>query len=348
MNSSVYYIQIQQTELVYDSTTKKPSHVLYHLECCMNTFHTQTISKRYSELFSFHQQLVKEALHSGVELVKLLHFPPKMFIGNFKEENIEKRRMLLQRYFNQLCSLFTIEGPKPSFQCLSSKFLPFLSQFFFPSTHCSRHEILQMPNTSNERINNSLRKNDVYHVNMNSQEIIQTFQPSSIESTMLSLSAVTGGFYALLLKSMKELYPQSDLNKISQQCFKHIGVLKAREYLSKRTLEMELYQDTRGVVLVLIMAIFNASPEYVFQVEEFSPPCSVITLKGKDRYLRACHANGIAECIEFPTLTQFLEGAAEELNLSSKCHVQAIRLKNKEQVQLNDELHVRYVISLID
>ncbi|KAF0979415.1 hypothetical protein FDP41_001758 [Naegleria fowleri] len=176
---------------------------------------------------------------------------------------------------------------------------------------------------------------------MNTQEIIRAFQPSSHAEAMLSLSAVTGGFYALLLKPVHELYPEANLNKISQQCFKHIGVLKAREYLSKvQTLsEMERYnRDTRGVLLVLLKAIFNASPEYVFHVEEFSP----------------------TECIEFPTLVQFLEGAAETLNLTKCCQVKAVPLSGHKVKDASltaqessmppskDEFFVRYFLTLHD
>ena len=90
MNSHkpTYYIRIQKAQVVQDPTTLKPSHVLYHFECRLNTPKPHTFSKRYSELLHFHKELLREASNHGIavatNLNQWLHFPPKMFLGNFK------------------------------------------------------------------------------------------------------------------------------------------------------------------------------------------------------------------------------------------------------------------------
>jgi len=177
---------------------------------------------------------------------------------------------------------------------------------------------------------------------MDVHDIFSAFAPATHADAMLSLSGVTGGFYALLLKSVKDCYPEADLNKISQHCFKSIGVLKSTEYLSKRSPSMMDYKDTRGCILTLVMAIFNASPEYIFNVEKFDREHSIITLTGKDRYLRSANACGIADQIQFPTLTEFLKGAAETIGI--ECKVEAHELSANGA----DELFIRYEVTLIE
>eukprot|EP01080_Neovahlkampfia_damariscottae_P012822 gene12822-7173_t len=52
-----------------------------------------TVSKRFSELYDLHCYLIEKTK-------KLPNFPPKIFIGNFSESNIQKRKKLLTDYMN--------------------------------------------------------------------------------------------------------------------------------------------------------------------------------------------------------------------------------------------------------
>jgi hypothetical protein len=163
----------------------------------------------------------------------------------------------------------------------------------------------------------ALRANDKQPPCEFANAINHEFYPGSVESTILGLSQVAAGFYGVMLSSVRALYPSCDIDAISKACFRSIGNIKAAEYLAKGDGKLvPLFRDCRGVVMTLLLAIHNASPEYVYDVKEFGPTRAVVHLSGRDRYYRVANLLGVTDLLEWPTLTPFFIGAAETLGIA--------------------------------
>jgi hypothetical protein len=80
-------------------------------------------------------------------------------------------------------------------------------------------------------------------------------------------------------------------------------------------------KDSRTFLIVLISAIYNASPEYSFKILEFTKQRSVFELNGIDRYLRILNNLSISEHITFPTLIPFMNGIKDYYKINSSMNV---------------------------
>lgn len=99
-----------------------------------------------------------------------------------------------------------------------------------------------------------------------------------------------------------------------------MGRIKTQQCKSKL---LNFPNDTRAFAYVVISAIYNASPEYIFEVIKFSSVETVIKLDGVDRYLRILSQLDIDKYIKFPTLLPFMNGIKDELQLDCKIDFQS-------------------------
>lgn len=71
---------------------------LYHIRCRFEG-KEWVVQRRYSEFHTLHKNLSKYFDQSMIG-----KFPSKLLFGNFKEENLAKRKMQLQMYINRILS----------------------------------------------------------------------------------------------------------------------------------------------------------------------------------------------------------------------------------------------------
>lgn len=176
-----------------------------------------------------------------------------------------------------------------------------------------------------------IRGNDVYLTQELKNLCIESFFPENTAELVLDLSNVTSAFYGLALKNINELYGGDSANSISEKIFYDLGRIKTQQC----KLKLENFpNDTRAFAFVLVSAIYNASPEYVFEVLQFSPERTEVKLEGVDRYLRILSQLGIDQHIKFPTLIPFMNGIKDELQLSCKIDFQSEinKVENKTSV----------------
>ncbi|MDV7695788.1 hypothetical protein N6B72_02535 [Chryseobacterium soli] len=175
-----------------------------------------------------------------------------------------------------------------------------------------------------------LRREDVYLTQEIETKCKDHFFPAGVNELTLDLSNVTSAFYGLALKNIGEEYGVQGIKKISEKVFYDLGRLKAIQCKSK--LE-DFPADTTALALVVISAIYNASPEYTFEILTFSPNETSIKLTGVDRYLRVLSQLELDSYIDFPVLIPFFEGIRDELNLT--CTIDFESDMNKEENKTN-------------
>lgn len=183
-----------------------------------------------------------------------------------------------------------------------------------------------MKNTLMKSIH-QIRKNDVYLTQEIKNICIENFFPENTYELTLDLSNVTSAFFGLSLKNTIAIHGENSANIISEKIFYDLGRIKTQQCQSKLA---HFPNDTRAFAYVVISAIFNASPEYTFEVIEFSPKETIIKLDGIDRYLRILSQLNIDQYVKFPTLVPFMEGIKDELQLTD-CKIDFQYAINKEE-----------------
>lgn len=158
----------------------------------------------------------------------------------------------------------------------------------------------------------AIRGNDNYPDQETKENLLSTFFPSATSDLVADLSNVTSAFYGFLLKSIGDKYGNEQINQHSEQLFYNLGQIKTEQALVKNS---NLYRDCRAFAVVGISAIYNASPEYVFTVEQFLPEYTELKLTGVDRYYRIAKQLGIEKYLNFPTLLPFMRGIKDVLQL---------------------------------
>lgn len=182
-----------------------------------------------------------------------------------------------------------------------------------------------------------VRAFDRFHASQDSDAIVRTFFPPTTEALALDLSTVTSAFYGVMLVSFADVHGHAGIDAASQRFFYRLGRLKARGTYEQKHDQHTFTGDVRDLVTVLIAAIYNASPEYRFDVEEHTAERCVVHLSGTDRYYRAAQQLGIAEHLTWPTLHPFFEGAADELGIPARVASEILSAGPEA------ELHTRYV-----
>lgn len=165
-----------------------------------------------------------------------------------------------------------------------------------------------------------IREKDVYLTQEIEKACIDNFFPTTTTELTLDLSNVTSAFYGLALKSIYELYGKESVNSISEKIFYDLGRIKTQQCKSKLP---NFPQNTKAFAFVIISAIYNASPEYTFEVIKFTTDETIIKLEGIDRYLRILSQLEIDEYVKFPTLLPFMNGIKDELQLDCNIDFQS-------------------------
>ncbi|EFC38450.1 predicted protein [Naegleria gruberi] len=116
-------LRLTDYKIEYDSqlTNNKPLYVNYFIRCSykaktssLSNEQSYTVIKRYSEILELHKKILKQLgkrltsnneKKSNSNIEEGLKFPGKLLFGNFKDENIMKRKDELQKYFDQITSM---------------------------------------------------------------------------------------------------------------------------------------------------------------------------------------------------------------------------------------------------
>lgn len=171
----------------------------------------------------------------------------------------------------------------------------------------------------------SFRINDLFHDDNLKNEIITTFFPKNINELVGDLSNVTSAFYGLLLKIIGEHYGNESINDISMKLFYELGKLKTTQAMEKMN---NFPMDTRAYPIILISAIYNASPEYSFEIKNYTKQESIIELSGIDRYHRITSDLSINKHLSWPTLKGFIDGITDSLKINCLAHVNLKSMKD--------------------
>jgi hypothetical protein len=164
-----------------------------------------------------------------------------------------------------------------------------------------------------------MRREDRFHPAQDAERLLAALYPATPSELALDLSRVTSLFYGLLLQVAHDQFGAEVIDAMSRALFYRLGRMKARAAHARHT--GELHGDTRDLVTILIAAIYDASPEYVFQVERHEPDVCSVTLSGVDRYYRAASELNLVHHLRWPTLHPFFEGIRDELGIA--CDVES-------------------------
>lgn len=162
-----------------------------------------------------------------------------------------------------------------------------------------------------------IRAKDTYPDEEVKAHLVEKTFPKSAEEMTLQLSNVTAAFYGLILKHVGERFGWNEADAISKTVFRELGQLKTREALE---VGVDVPKDSRGPAVVFITAVHSASPEYNFEVFEYTPEQTVIRVFGISRYDRIAKRLDIERHLTWPELTPFFEGVAEELGV--RCRIE--------------------------
>lgn len=182
-----------------------------------------------------------------------------------------------------------------------------------------------------------MRSNDHFHPAQDRAQLMEVLFPASPFALAEDLSNVTSLFYGLLLQVAADRYGVEAVDALSRELFYRLGRAKARATYDQKSGQLAFHGDVRDLVTILISAIYNASPEYRFNVERFDPDSCVVVLTGVDRYYRAATTLALVPHLRFPTLHRFFEGIRDELSIA--CDVQSELLSIEPEARLT----TRYV-----
>jgi hypothetical protein len=154
------------------------------------------------------------------------------------------------------------------------------------------------------------RGQDVYHSDMSRDQVINTFFPPTITSLVAGLSNITSAFYGVMLDIAGLLKGKHLIDPLSQATIYELGRLRAAAAVQANP---DLDRDARGILLVLLSAIFTSSPEFRFNVVEFKPEFVKVIFTGVDRYHKITRQLHIADQITWPSISPFVQAINEEL-----------------------------------
>lgn len=150
------------------------------------------------------------------------------------------------------------------------------------------------------------------------------FPKTALELT-LGLSNVTAGFYGFALKHVGQQCGWDKVDSISKSVFRELGQLKTKELHESG---IEIPKDTRALAVVFIAAVYNASPEYNFEFQKYTPEETIMRILGASRYFRIARKLGIEAHISWPVLVPFFEGIAQQTGIECKVEIETRKLED--------------------
>ncbi|MGN7824614.1 hypothetical protein ACTJJB_31110 [Chitinophaga sp. 22536] len=151
----------------------------------------------------------------------------------------------------------------------------------------------------------ALRNKDSYHPDMDAAAVFSRYSPGNLQQLMQGMSEITASFYGLLLQQAVALNGPDMAEALSSSLIHTLGRNKAARIMEAYPL---LERGPRGVIEVVIAAIFTASPEFTFEVNSYAAAEVVFTVRGTDRYHRISQRLQITHLLKWPVILPFLEG----------------------------------------
>lgn len=148
--------------------------------------------------------------------------------------------------------------------------------------------------------------------------LVEKVYPRTTEDLTLRLSNVVAAFYGFILEHVGERFGWQAMDDISRTLFRELGQLKTREALERG---VDVPRDSRAPGLVFIIAVFTASPEYNFELVQYTPGKTVLRVCGISRYDRIAKKLDIEQYLSWPVLTPFFEGVAQELGIDCRIDI---------------------------
>ncbi|MFZ4835677.1 hypothetical protein [Rouxiella sp. Mn2063] len=155
------------------------------------------------------------------------------------------------------------------------------------------------------------RENDVYLPEMNWQQLVGDFYPDNIANLVQGMSNITSAFYGNMLSIVGTRYGVDQINIVSRETIYSLGRATAKRYLAQK----EIPQDARGVMNIIIAAIYTANPEYQFEITAYHANHAAFLLGGTDRYHKVAVALGIEKHLTWPAIDVFVQAIHDELKL---------------------------------
>lgn len=167
------------------------------------------------------------------------------------------------------------------------------------------------------------RKHDVYHSEMDQDQIISEFFPPTFTELTQRLSDITGAFYGGLLKQAGKLYGEETINELSTAFMYDLG-----SRMALRNLETKpgLQPGIPAVAKILIGAVFTSSPEYNFDFKELNDHRAELLIKGADRYHRITQSLQIAGLLKWPVIEPFIQGVCDTMGLDVLFEMEVLKL----------------------
>ncbi|SDJ17714.1 hypothetical protein [Chryseobacterium jejuense] len=167
------------------------------------------------------------------------------------------------------------------------------------------------------------RKYDVYHSEMDQDQIISDFFPATFTELTQRLSDITGAFYGGLLKQAGKLYGEEAVNELSTSFMYDLG---SRMTLRNFETKSNLQPGIPAVAKILIGAIFTSSPEYNFDFKELNDHRVELLIKGVDRYHKITQSLHIAGLLKWPVIEPFIQGVCDTMGLDVLFEVKVLKL----------------------
>lgn len=159
----------------------------------------------------------------------------------------------------------------------------------------------------------ALRKNDIYHPDMEQDSIIADFFPPTFPELVQRLSDITGAFYGGLLQQAGLLFGEESINKLSSAFLYDLGSKTAARNLAVKP---NLKADIHGVAKVFIGTVFTSSPEFTFEMIELNDHELKMLVKGVDRYHKIAQNFQMADKLEWPVIKPFVQGVCDGMKLN--------------------------------
>lgn len=160
----------------------------------------------------------------------------------------------------------------------------------------------------------SFRENDQYHEEMQVEKLIDIFFPPTAKDLVQQLSNITAAFYGTLLKTAGMMFGTQQLDNLSYGAMERLAKIVTNRAV---TTYPSIDKDARGVMVVLVVAVFTASPEYNIQIHQYGPDHVKLTITGSDRYHIITNALGISDHFTWPVIGPFIRAINKELQLTS-------------------------------
>lgn len=182
----------------------------------------------------------------------------------------------------------------------------------------------------------AFRNEDVYLPEMDWELLIADFFPPTIIDVVQNLSNTTAAFYGLMLKEAGNRFGPAIMDELSKATLYALGKRTAGNLADKKP---DLEKDARGIAIVAIAAIYNASPEYRFEILKFEPQQVKMLIKGADRYHRIAQQLDIGPWLTSP-ISAFVQGINDGMDLpySTSCELRSIDEQSHCLYELNISL----------